>query len=140
MQSFKKNWLVVSNMTWGIWWIFTKPLKSPKVTRAKRAKNLNISEELCVMALKGDAKFKWKLNFDLKNDISNLVNFRVSSYMVLFHDNEEWWKVWRKTLGSKNDMKNLVNFNASSGKSENVHFVVLLLSIAYKVSIKKAYT
>ena len=32
------------------------------------------------------------------------------------------------TLGSKNDMKNLMNFNASSGKSENLHFDVLLLS------------
>ena len=37
-------------------------------------------------------------------------------------------------LGSKNDMTNLVNFNASSGKSENLHFDVLLLSIAYKIS------
>ena len=34
-------------------------------------------------------------------------------------------------LGFKNDMTNLVNFNASSGKSENLHFDVLLLSIAY---------
>ena len=41
------------------------------------------------------------------------------------------------TLGSKNDMRNLVNFNASSSKSENLHFDVLLLSIAYKVSAKK---
>ena len=41
------------------------------------------------------------------------------------------------TLGSKDDMRNLVNFNASSGKSENLHFDVLLLSIAYKVSAKK---
>ena len=41
------------------------------------------------------------------------------------------------TLGPKNDFRNLVNFNASSGKSENFHFVVLLLSIAYKVSAKK---
>ena len=32
MQSLKKNWLVVSNMTWGIWWIFTQPLKSPKIS------------------------------------------------------------------------------------------------------------
>ena len=31
------------------------------------------------------------------------------------------------TLGSKNGIKNLVNFNASSGKSENLHFDVLLL-------------
>ena len=42
------------------------------------------------------------------------------------------------TLGSKNDMRNLVNFNVSSGKSENLHFDVLLLSIAYKVSAKKS--
>ena len=34
-------------------------------------------------------------------------------------------------LGFKNDMTNLVNFNTNSGKSENVHFDVLLLSIAY---------
>ena len=41
------------------------------------------------------------------------------------------------TLGSKNDMKNLVHFNATSGKSVSLHFdVVLLLSIAYKVSAK----
>ena len=34
-------------------------------------------------------------------------------------------------LGFKNDMKNLVNFIANRGKSENLHFDVLLLSIAY---------
>ena len=31
MQSLKKNWLVVSNMTSGIWWIFTQPIKSLKI-------------------------------------------------------------------------------------------------------------
>ena len=41
------------------------------------------------------------------------------------------------TLGFKNDMKNLVNLNASSDKSENLLFDVLLLSTAYKVSVKK---
>ena len=41
-------------------------------------------------------------------------------------------------LGFKNDMMNLVNFNASSGKSENLHFEVLLLSTAYiKFQLKK---
>ena len=34
-------------------------------------------------------------------------------------------------LGFKNDVTNLVNFNAISGKSENLHFDVLLLLIAY---------
>ena len=40
---------------------------------------LEISEELCVMTLKGDAKFKRKLTNGLKNDLRNLVNFRASS-------------------------------------------------------------
>ena len=39
------------------------------------------------------------------------------------------------TFGSNNDMRNLVNFNVRKGKTENLHLdVVLLLSIAYKVS------
>ena len=37
----------------------------------------------------------------------------------------------RLGLGFKNDMTNLVDFNASSGKSENLHFDLLLLPIAY---------
>ena len=38
-------------------------------------------------------------------------------------------------LGSKNDMTK--NFNMSSGKSESLHFNMLLLLIAYKISAKK---
>ena len=41
-------------------------------------------------------------------------------------------------LDSKSDMRNLVNFDGRSGKSENVHFdVVLLFLIAYIVSASK---
>ena len=52
------------------------------------------------------------------------------------------WRVMQSlkkklTLDSKNDMRNLVNFNLSSGKSENLHFDLLLLSIAFKVSAEK---
>ena len=43
----------------------------------------------------------------------------------------------KPALGLKNDVTNLVNFNASSGKSKNLHFDGLLLSIAYKASAKK---
>ena len=83
----------------------------------------------------------------------NLVNFHASSWksenlhmmgsfcwkqQVISHDIGEWRKVWRKTdLGFKNDMTNFVNFNAGSGKSENVHFDMPLLSVAFKVSAKK---
>ena len=61
---FKKNWLVVSNMTWGILWILTQTLKSPKIllqwTILSKvyevwAKN---TEELSVMALNSDEKFE----------------------------------------------------------------------------------
>ena len=42
------------------------------------------------------------------------------------------------TLGSKNGMRNLVNSDVGKGKSENLHFdVVLLLSTVYKISAKK---
>ena len=41
------------------------------------------------------------------------------------------------TLDSKNEMRNLVNFNVSNGKSENLHYDRLRLSIAYKVLAKK---
>ena len=39
---------------------------------------VNLSE-LCVMTLKGDAKFSGKLTRGLKNDIRNVVNFHASS-------------------------------------------------------------
>ena len=41
------------------------------------------------------------------------------------------------TLISKNDMRNLVNFNASSGKSDNLHFDMLLSPRVYYVWAKK---
>ena len=64
---FEKNWFVISKMT-RIWWILTRALKS--------LKNL---------------QFDWFLlckifMFDLKKN-----------KRVIFHDTEEWCKVWRKT-------------------------------------------
>ena len=54
------------------------------------------------------------------------------------HNAEECPKFEEKlTLGSKNDMRYLINFIVNSGKSESLHFDVLLFSIAYKVSTKK---
>ena len=41
------------------------------------------------------------------------------------------------TLDAKNDMRSFLNFSMSSSKSENSHFTILLLSIAYKVSAEK---
>ena len=46
-------------------------------------------------------------------------------------DKKNWFLVQKKSR------RNLVNFNASSDKPENVHFHVLLLSIAYIITAKK---
>ena len=37
------------------------------------------TEEICLMALNSDPKFKEKLTFCLKNDMRNLMNFNLSS-------------------------------------------------------------
>ena len=31
MQNLKRNWLVISKLTWGIWWILTQALESLKI-------------------------------------------------------------------------------------------------------------
>ena len=116
------------------------------------------------MRLKGYAKFKGKLTRGLKNDLRYLVNFHVINWkfenlhlMGSFSWVKSIWSFrWKNTeelslitLESdaafekkliccfKNEMTNFVNFNASNGRSENLHFDVPLLSIAYKVSGKK---
>ena len=112
------------------------------------------------MTLKSDAKFKGKLTHGLKNDILNLVNFHASSWKsenlhfdgflwskaykilfekaIIYHDSDEWCKVWRKT-GSwlQKWHYKFGNFNTSYGKSEILVFDVLFLSIAIKFYLKK---
>ena len=65
MQSFRKNWVVASNMRRRIWWVFTQPLKS-----------LNIS-------------FWWTL-FVLSIQGLSYKNKRG----VIFYDTEQWCKIW----------------------------------------------
>ena len=86
------------------------------------------------MKLKGVAKFKKKLTCGLATFVQSIQIFRWKSTEELCLKTlridvkfEE-----KLTRGSKNDMRNLVNFNASSDKFGNLHFDVLLLSIAYK--------
>ena len=81
----------------------------------------------------------WKFAFWLDPFVQSIQIFRWKSteelcLMKLKSDAKFEEKL---TLGSKNDMRNLVNFNVTSGKSESLHFDVLLFSIAYKVSAKK---
>ena len=65
MQSLKKNWLVVSNMTWGIWRIFTQPLKSLKISfwwdlfvQSIQGLSYKNTEKLSFMKLSSDGKFE----------------------------------------------------------------------------------
>ena len=68
MQNLKKNRLVVSKMT-GIWWILTRALES--------LQNLH---------------FKWAPSDQ------RYIMFEPKKYRrVIFHDTEEWCKIWRKT-------------------------------------------
>ena len=64
MQSLNKNWLLVPKMTWGIWWIFTQPFKSQK-----------ISLQYTI--------FVQSMRFELKK-------YRG----IIFHDTEQWCKIW----------------------------------------------
>ena len=74
------------------------------------------------MTRKCDAQFEEKLTFGLEND------------MTLKSD-----AIFKEKLngGFKNNIRNLVNFHASSRKSEHLHFVLLVLSKAYKVLHEK---
>ena len=66
MQNLKKQWLVVWKMTWEIWQIFTRALKSVKI-----------------VTLIG--------SFSPKQKMYELKIYRG----VMDHDNEEWYKMWR---------------------------------------------
>ena len=65
MQSLRKNWLVISNMTWVIWGIFTQPFKSLKIT------------------------LTWALF------VHKVYRVWAKKYRgVIFHDTEQWCKIW----------------------------------------------
>ena len=101
---------------------------------------------------KGGSKFKRKLTFGWKNDIRNLVNFHASSWKSenihfdWIHLSKAYtyldekvqksyvsWH-WRVTESLKENCFCHWILNASSGKSENLHFGVLLLPISHIVS------
>ena len=82
MQSLKKNWLAVSNMIWEIWWIFTKQLKSLKISFQWALFDQSIEdlsykkpEEISFMSLSRDTNMDkpWPCGF--KNGMGKRVNF-----------------------------------------------------------------
>ena len=88
MQNLKRNWLVISKLTWGIWQILAQVLENLKnlhfngllLTKAYNVWAKKSKEELCLMALNSDAKFEGKLTHAFKNDMRNLANFHQSTF------------------------------------------------------------
>ena len=87
MQKLKRNWLVSSKLTWGIWRILTQALENLKNLHFNRllltkvyvwAKK--IIEKLCLVALNTDAKFEAKITCAFKNDMRNLVNIHLTTF------------------------------------------------------------
>ena len=66
-------------------------------------------------------------------EICNLIGFLCPKQRKI--EMKKYLKVM--TLDAKHDMRNFLNFSMSSSKSQNSHFTMLLLSIAYKVSAEK---
>ena len=66
IKKLKRNWLVVSKLTWGIWQILARAIVSTISTL------MGFFCTKCIM-------------FELKK-------YRG----VIFHDTEKWWKIWRK--------------------------------------------
>ena len=87
MQKLKRNWLVSSKLTWGIWKILTGTLENltnlhfnmllTKVNNVWAKKGI---EELFLMELNIDAKFEGKMTCAFKNDMRNLAHFHQSMF------------------------------------------------------------
>ena len=155
MQNLKKNWLVISNMTWQILWIFTQPLKNQKISlrwaicfQSIWGLSYKNTDELSFMALNIDAKIAWEVGWTFVRVLKSLKNFtpmgsfcqkHIMFQLTLKGDAKFKGKL---TCGLKNNIRNLVNFHASSWKSKNLQFDWILLSKAYKdldEKIQKSY-
>ena len=73
---FEEKIIVLLEMTWGTWEIFTRDSKVSKLelwcdpfVQSRKCMSLKFTEGLCVMAMKND----------------------------MCHDNEKWYKNWRET-------------------------------------------
>ena len=147
MQNLKRNWLVSSKLTCGIWQIFTWALENLKNLHfngllLNKVHTLGAKKsmgEFCLMAPNIDTTFKGKLTCASKNDMTNLENFHQSMFGSLKMG--LWWDPFiqsRKWMSLKftgefcvmtmkndanlkiNDMRNLTNFDLSTRKSQKV--------------------
>ena len=78
-QNFKKNWLVVWKMTGAIWNIFTRALWWNPFIQSRKCVRLKVTEKLCVMTKKNNAKFGEELTCRLKIGMRKVTNFEPST-------------------------------------------------------------
>ena len=97
IQNFKRNWLVSSKLTGGIWQIL---IRAPKNLKHLHFNGLLLNKvynvwakksigEFCLMALNIDATFEGKLTCAFKSDLKNLANFHQSMFESLKIGT--WW-------------------------------------------------
>ena len=87
MQNLKRNWLVFSKLTWGIWLILMQAVESLKICTwwvplVESIYNFRwkSTEELSFMTLKSDTKFGEESTCRFKSDKRNLKNFDLSTW------------------------------------------------------------
>ena len=87
IQSLKKNSLFDWNMTWEIGWILTWAIKNPKICTAMGY----FSEKYVTFEPKEYRPVvSWKMTYDFKNDIRNLVNFHTSIFNFVHFPQLVW--------------------------------------------------
>ena len=126
-QNLKRNWLAISKSTWEIWWILTRALESLKNFNVLLLSQVYIVwakkyREVIFQEIEEGYKIWRGINLLFKNwhkefikfwpehsKVSkiftlmgsfwaNYVLFELKKYRgVIFHDTEEWCKIWRKT-------------------------------------------
>ena len=111
MQNLKRNWLVISKLTWGIWWILTQALESLKKFHFSV---LLLSKVYIVWAKKYGG--------------------------VIFHETEEGYKIWRGiNLLFKNWQKEFVKFWPERSKVSEIFTLMGSLWAKYILFELKKY-
>ena len=119
-RSLKKKWLVVSNMTWGILWIFTQPLQNftsmgyfcRKYMRFELKKYGGVifhdNEQWCKIWINHVTVWKlaWGIGWTFIRALKNLKNYTLMGsfcpqhmfqlenfWRIMYHDTERWYKI-----------------------------------------------
>ena len=81
IQNFKKNWLVLSKLPWGIWQIFTRACSKVlgPFIQSTKCMDFEFTGEWCVMTMKSNSKFEEDLTCRFKIDRRNLMIFDSST-------------------------------------------------------------